>query len=252
MTELCYLDGRYIDLALGSDPRYAPRPLIVNIVPGPNGKTYGTASMEHVNFRDPSSCLIRVIIQTPQSRHSNALLLAAENGRIKAYRFDPFPGGPYHEFVNTLLREYLKQTLQVDFADASAAQADVKGGCYGSGFCAAYVLKWFEDSINGRDFDGSNIRNYAQGVVNKYGSIDGPVVLDNPDVEYGWYYGPGYGYGYGSPYYGRPYYGSGYGFSPGGALVGGLGGAVIGGAVGGPVGALAGGTLGAVAGGALF
>jgi hypothetical protein len=94
----------------------------------------------------------------------------------------------------------------------------------GSGFCNAYVLKYALDLHLDRDWNFSNIVQFAHDVEKHYKHL---LPKSNPEVEFG---GPG---------------------GPGGLLVGGLGGALVGGALAGPGGALVGGLTGATVGGAL-
>jgi hypothetical protein len=129
----------------------------------------------------------------------------------------------FHSIIKTKIIQYLEQFMdKFEFIDMKAdVPSTLNPKCKRSGLCNAFVLKMILSILEGKEFEASDINDFAMRYHNMYkGMLDG-----TPDIEYD--------------------------FNSGGALLGGIGGIALGGAVGGPGGALLGGTLGAVAGGSI-
>jgi len=167
--------------------------------------------------------ILRIILHTPSSKHSNLLIIDYENEKI--YRYDPCGRKTkYNDQVNKLIKDYFKNYLDFDLYSFDYPIYDVKNSkCKHSGYCVAYIIKFAYDIINNKGVDLSDIRKFANLVETKFG----PLPYAGRDIEYGIM----------GDTKGRN------------ALIGGLGGALIGGAVTGQAsGALLGGAVGGLGG----
>jgi hypothetical protein len=265
-TESCYLDGRYFNMVFQNYPALLTHPLYIDIrVAGIKSATRDEkkeryfVNMRENNIKTHMPGLLRLVIQTPKTRHSNLLILDYNNSKV--FRFEPLgKNAPYYEKVNDLIMSYLGnffpfdlEVIDIEF-DEILDEKNPK--CKKSGFCVAYNILYAYSYLKQISFDPANIRKFAKLIEMKYG----PLPEEGRQVEYGpWehegyehhhHYHDGYGgyggYGY-PPYggyggyggYGYPVYGGygypaygGYGTSGagllGGLLVGGLLGAAAG------------------------
>lgn len=221
-TNSCYLDGRYFNMVFDTYPGLIREPLYIHIDERNNDIITG-AVMKNVIPNVNYLGLLRVVIVTPTSKHSNLLIIDYRSGI--AYWFDPV----YHRLDRTVKQvatEYLSLYMNVRLVDASVEMPDIRNpNCNRSGFCLAYVIKCAYDTLLNRNFDGSDIDRFASIIEDLYGPLDPNFA----DIEYGWLDAP----------------------ANRNLLIGGLGGATIGALLGGGTGALIGGGLGALGGYAL-
>ena len=241
-TQSCYLDGRYFNLVLSEYSGLLTNPMIVTIRKHKNEeKIY--INMAQSNVDTSKVGLLKLIIDLPDHKHTNLLLLDYQNKR--AYRFEPLGHeGPYFQKINELVEEYLDFFLNMDLEVINVPieeALDTKNPkCKMSGFCNAYVIMYAYAFLRSKPFDPDNILKFAQKVEEVYG----PLTEGREEIEYGDghhnYHGYNRGYGVGGGYggYGGGYggynrgYGGGYGgygagggyggYGAGGALLGGL------------------------------
>jgi hypothetical protein len=220
-TKSCYLDGRYFNLVFANYEGLIRKPLEIHInyTVSKDGFYYYIDG-ELVKTDKPA--LVRVIIKTPNSRHSNLLIINFDKKII--YRFEPCKND-YNEIINNAIIDFFKSS---DFFKGYQINQIVNDNlveknenCDQSGFCVAYVIKYAYDYIhNNKKFDPSNIMKFAKKIESSYILPPG-----NVDEEYGMFDNP---------------------WGP--TLVGGFGGAAIGALAAGPGGALVGGALGGLGG----
>ncbi len=231
-TKNCYLDGRYFNKVLGNYPRLITNPLKIFWFDTPQGQgaELPTRSREYIVQMADSPVdnkyigLLRVIIQTPQSRHRNLLIIDYQKGQI--FRVEPYGATADDIIINNIIKQYLSTYIQFElFMINTVPLIEKNPNCSHSGFCVAYVTKFAYDYIYSQPFDSDNILSFA----NKIETFYGPVEEKGRDVEYGLFDDQ----------------------RTRGAIIGGLGGAVLGGIVGGGSGAIVGGGVGALGGYAL-
>lgn len=223
----CYLDGRYFNKVFDRYPGLVRSPFHIYLRVANDKNTYYKfdKNLEAVDHRYPG--LIRVVIHTDKSKHSNLLIVDYQNRRV--FRFEPCgEKNPHFDDINYILEKYFNEYQTFDIYSAQVPPLPVKlhSRCIEGGFCVAYVVKYAYDYLTGRlesrPFDGSDIRKFAYKVEATYGPLD----PSNPDVEYGFLDEP----------------------ANRNALIGGLGGAAIGGLAAGGTGALIGGLGGGLLG----
>lgn len=228
-TQSCYLDGRYFNKVFQNYPGLLKNPLNIYIKHIKVNKKNVEAeevkynvNMSQSNINKDYIGMLRVIINTPTSRHSNLLLLDYTNKKV--YRFEPL--GDTNNYINNIIKEYLEYFMVIDEIininndenNEQNTKCTEKG--LKSGYCMAYIIKFGYDYLLGKDFDPTDIRRFANKVESSY--VLNPDTQN--DIEYG---NDGTGQN---------------------VLIGGLGGAAIGGLLtGGPAGLL----LGGLAGGAI-
>lgn len=233
-TQSCYLDGRYFNKVFAKYPGLVREPL--NIVIVRDKRTGEVRYHDHMNqtaINNNFPGLMRVIINTPEGRHSSLVIVDYKDARI--YRFDPYGRfSPYFEQVNTIIERYLDLYIDFDMYVIDNPVYEQKNPtCVAkgvpSGFCVAYVIKYAYDYLNGRQFDPSGIMQFAGTVEKMYG----PLPEEGKDVEYGLFGNPNPDQGrnvavgaLGGALVGGLLTGS-----PGGVLAGGLGGGLIGGII---------------------
>ena len=228
-TMSCYLDGRYFNMVLSEYPGLIKEPLNIIIFQDKNKNLKYNTHMNQTNINNNFPGLLRVIINTPEGRHSNLLIIDYKGKKL--YRFDPHGRkSPYFDQESKMIEEYFDQFIDFDMYIIEAPiRNDQNNTCLEdgdeSGFCVAYNIKYAYDYLNGRVYDPSHIMKFSNLIEQKYGKLP----EEGKDVEYGWF-------GNNNPNQGRN------------ALIGGVGGAVIGGAVGGPGGLVAGGIGGSLLG----
>lgn len=217
-TDKCYLDGRYFNLVLSEYSGLLTNPMIITIRKRAEEKIY--INMAQSNVDTSKVGLLKLIIDLPDHKHTNLLLLDYQNKR--AYRFEPLGHeGPYFQKINELVEEYLDFFLNMDLEVINVPideALDVKNPkCKMSGFCNAYVIMYAYAFLRSKPFDPYNILKFAQKVEEVYG----PLTEGREQIEYGYDRGHGgYNRGYGG--YNRGYGGYGAGYGTGGALLGGL------------------------------
>jgi len=227
-TNSCYLDGRYFNRVFSKYPGLISEPLNIVIT-----KHKDTEELHYRNYMRESPIdnqypgLLRVIINTPETRHSNLLLLDYIGAKV--YRFDPYgKSSPYYTEINKIIENYLDQYIDFDLIDIDYPVSDIKNpvcvanGIQG-GFCVGYVIKFGYDYLNGRQFDPSDILRFVRAAETIYG----PLPEIGKDIEYGFLDGKGRNVLIGA--LGGALLGGVITRSPGGALVGGLGGGLLGG-----------------------
>lgn len=237
-TRSCYLDGRYFNKVFANYPGLIREPL--NILISRNKRTgelrYDNYMKEtYINNNYPG--LLRVIINTPEGRHSNLIVIDYAGSNL--YRFDPYgQTSPYFDHVNHVIEEYLDRFLDFEMYTIDNPIYDEKNPtCVSNGkpggFCVAYVIKYAYDYLNGKNYDPSDILKFAGMIETKYG----PLSEIGKDVEYGLFDGPD---GSNNPNQGRNV--------AGGMILGGVAGAAL---TGSPVGFLGGLAAGGLIGSAI-
>ena len=241
-TKSCYLDGRYFNLVLKEHPGLLENPLHIVIK---EMKSYNTKEVKEkifVNMRESKintsvTGLLRLVIETPKSRHSNLLILDYVNQKV--YRFEPLGStAPYFEKVNRLVEDYLSMFFDFDLEVIDLEFDEIldekNPHCKKSGFCTAYIILYALAYLTKKDFEPSNIRKFANKVEKQYGHL----LTGREEIEFGHYgggggggrgggFGGGHGYGGGGHFgygggYNRGYGGFGGGYGAGAGLLGGL------------------------------
>ena len=178
-TTSCYLDGRYFSKVFQNYPGLISQPLTINI-------RYSNRDKDvkyHIDMKESSintkyPGLVRLIIKTPNSRHSNLLILDYENEKV--YRFEPLgTDAPYFDQVNKIVQEYLSYffdfdlevididlNLYLDEKNMSCARRGEK-----TGFCTAYIILYAYAYLHGKEFDPSYIKKFATKIEETYGKL---------------------------------------------------------------------------------
>ena len=234
-TDSCYLDSRYFYKVFVRYPGVISQPLKIDIYPNEvSEKIFVSMDKTRIDAEQPG--LLRVVIQTPTSRHCNLVILDYNEG--KAYRFEPLGiEAPYFNQINKAIEEYLtlflRMELEVIDIDLEMVLDDKNPACLArgerTGFCTAYIILYAYAYLNGKDFNPYYIRNFVTKIEETYGSLP----EEGKEVEYGLLSGER------DPNQGQK------------MLLGGLGGAAIGGLAGGAGGAVLGGVGGLALGGLL-
>lgn len=227
-TTSCYLDGRYFNLVFRNYPGLIIEPLRINIY-RENGREEYDVDMGNADVDNRFPNLLRVVINTPEGRHSNLLILDFKRGIV--FRYEPFARSyPYFDAVNMIVMRFLRKfgNFRLEIIDAPAhlrknPACDSRGG-----MCVAYITKFAYDYLNGRQYDQSDILSFAGMVEQTYGTLP----ERGKDVEFGLF-------GSDNPNQGRN------------ALIGTVGGAGIGALALGPPGLLLGGVTGGLIGASL-
>ncbi len=227
-TKSCYLDGRYFNKVLERYPGLISEPLVITIRKNKNtGNLKHTSVMKSTPINNKYPGLLRVVIDTPSSRHSNLVIIDYKNAKI--FRFEPKgTSSPYFVQINNIIENYLDSYIDFDMYVLNTESYDQKNpSCDISGFCVAYVTKYAYDYVNNKKFDPAEILKFVSIIEDTYFLID-----ENKDIEYGLFGGNNDNKNQGRN-----------------TLIGGMGGAVIGSALtGGSAGGL---IMGGLAGGIL-
>lgn len=260
----CYLDGRYFNLVFADYPGLLKNPLVMEIseVETVNSdvssyrRNFSTSSRFHLQMgeelvRHDTIGLLRLVIITPISRHSNLILL--NYNEKKMYRFEPLgQNGPYYQEVNDYLRKYMGLYLNLELVEIPITKPlnEQNPDCAVSGFCNAYNILYGISAITGIPFQPQNIRQFVGLIEQTYGFLPilGVDVEMGPEDVYPVYsqgvYSNPYPYSYSQPY-SQPYYQQQNNRVLGSTALGGVTGGVLGGLLGGPVGLIGGAVLGA-------
>ena len=185
-TDSCYLDGRYFNLVLNKYPGLIREPFVINIFKDKSGETRYTDYMKNVQFNPEYPGIMRIIINTPETRHSN--LLVIDYNDKKLFRYEPNgQNAPYFHEINKIIEDYFHLYLQ-DYElyilnEPMVNEVNVKCESKGikNGFCVAYNIKYAYDYLNNRPYDPSDILKFSAAIENKYGDLD----ERNADIEYG-------------------------------------------------------------------
>jgi hypothetical protein len=261
-TNSCYLDGRYFAKVLSSYPGFLPNDLHIFIrnkkatAIFPQREIF-SVQMKENNINQDYPGLLKLVITTPESRHSNLLILDYSAGIV--HRFEPLGiQAPFFNKVNQILESYLSLFLDIEvkvidvdlnailddtFVNSSSSSSlkkkknlqkhvlnEKNPNCVRrnnrSGFCTAYILLYAYCYLNGKEFDPTEIRRFAKMIETTYG----PLPMEGKEEEYGLW-------GNDNPNQNRNILvGSGLGALGGAALIGGpvgiLGGTLLGGGLG--------------------
>ncbi len=112
-TDSCYLDGRYFNKVFNNYPSLLPNPLIVRITKVKNraGGKVTESWRHHIHLRETNidtsmPGLLKLVIETPTSKHCNLIILDYENRKI--FRFEPLGrAAPFYEDINSIVESYL-------------------------------------------------------------------------------------------------------------------------------------------------
>lgn len=190
-TSSCYLDGRYFNKVFSAYPGLLVHPLKIFITEtDENGKKTEMFSVSmkqnHMNKEFPG--LLKLVISTPTSRHSNLLILDYANGIV--HRFEPLGfRGPFFNKINSIVQNYLSLFLDMKVnvidVDLDEILNEQNPACVArgqrSGFCTAYIILYAYCYLTGKEFDPRDIRRFAQMIEAKYG----PLPAQSKEQEYG-------------------------------------------------------------------
>ena len=195
-----------------------------------NSKFHISMKESKINTQYPG--LLRVIITTPQSRHSNLLILDYVNEKV--YRFEPLGrDSPYFEKINNIIEQYLSMFFDFDLEvieiDLDLYLDEKNPKCYQrnekSGFCTAYNILYAYCYLNNKEFDPIYIKKFSGLIEQTYGKLP----ADSAEPDMGWF-------GNNNPEAGKIAVGAIGGAAVGGLLLGSpaglLGGALAGGLIG--------------------
>lgn len=232
-TKSCYLDGRYFNKVFKDYPGLISEPLNIFIRKNRNNQMEYTEHMKETPINNKYPGLLRVIINTPEGRHSNLIII--DYAGKKLFRFDPHgTTSPYYNQISNIIERYFDMYIDFDLYIINYPTPNIQNpACLNNniqtGFCVAYVIKYGYDYIHNRDYDPSKILKLVTAIETAYG----PLPVEGADVEYGIF-------GNSNPNQGRN------------ALIGGIGGGILAGVLtGSPVGVLIGGAAGALIGSAI-
>ena len=179
-TDSCYLDGRYFYKVFARYPGTISEPLVIKIKPPRNNRqrTKFFVNMKEARVDPRYPGLLRLVIHTPHSRHSNLLILDYE--KEKVYRFEPLgKTAPYYDKINNIIEEYLDHFFDFDleiveidldmFLDEKNEKCLRKGKK--TGFCTAYIILYAYCYLNNKEFDPTYIQRFAEKVQNTYGTL---------------------------------------------------------------------------------
>lgn len=209
-TNECYLDGRYFDLVFSEYPGYINSPILIELDVGEDYLNQKTTIHKGFTYKNYDINIIRIIIETPSSRHSGVLII--DMNKKKGYYFDSSSFNNKDIILN-ILTNNLFFDKPVELIPTNII-LEHNPNCDISGYCVAYSIKFVYDYLLNRDFDPSEIRRFVSCIEDKYGALD-PVYAD---IEYG---------------------------PNDSTLIGAGGGALLGGLLLGPIGLIGGGLLGA-------
>lgn len=172
----CFLDGRYIALALRDVPEFIPVPVVIQLVLDKQGQLLSSSiSSDFIQLREGLNVL-RVVIRSSYMLHS-ALLWVDTELREAVYR-DTI-GEESNEVVDKirkevdeLLRTYISTFTGYPLTIHRVVVPDVhlEGKCGQYGYCNAYVIKQVLDYKAGKIFSSVGILEFANQIKEKYRS----------------------------------------------------------------------------------
>lgn len=192
-TDSCYLDGRYFSKVLSSYPGLLPNDLHIFIREKkttailPQRDIFSVQMKENKIDKDYPG-LLKLVIITPESIHSNLLILDYSAGIV--HRFEPLGvKAPFFDKVNQILESYLSLFLDLEVrvidVDLDTILDEKNPHCVKrkerSGFCTAYILLYAYCYLNGKEFDPTEIRRFAKMIETTYG----PLPMEGKEEEYG-------------------------------------------------------------------
>lgn len=182
-SDSCYLPGNYFYKVFVKYPGLLTNPMEIKIRKNRTGER-NYVHMRATNVDTSVPGLLRLTIETPQSKHSNLLVLDWDSGIV--YRFEPLgKSAPYFEKVNALIEDYLSAFFNFDLEVVDAEFDEIldekNPRCKKSGFCVAYIILYAYCFLNQKPFLPDDIRKFARMIEQTYGSIP----LGEQDVEYG-------------------------------------------------------------------
>lgn len=190
-TDSCYLDGRYFNKVFVRYPGLLTNPLHIKIRETKiktskreeRSERY-SVHMEESNIDTKFPGLLRLVITTPKTTHSNLLIIDYENEKV--YRFEPLgENAPYFETVNDILVQYLSMFFNVELEVVDVEIEEILNEknpkCKKSGFCTAYIILYAYAFLNQQEFSPEYILKFARMVEETYGSLP----REYPEIEYG-------------------------------------------------------------------
>lgn len=232
-TRSNYLDGRYFGIVVGSMYEATiQHPLKVKVVYDTHHKDHHVSvSMKHTHLHQSLPNLIRVVIHGHGIKHSCLLIVSLKHMQARYWnpkRYTSLHDHVLHRLILEKIRHYLSMLGDISFqvmTETTPEDEDTHTDVH-RGYCNAYVIKYADDIIHGREPQLHHIRRYAAMIESKYHHL----LTGEPDIEYDGK---------------NTLIGGGIGFGVGAILgsVAGPGGAIIGGTLGGLTGAAIGSTV---------
>lgn len=201
-TPRCYLDGRYFNLVLRDvAPFVLHPPMNVNI----NSNQDDLVANIDMNLTrlvmEDADNIIRVVIKSRYMRHSSLLIVSPDKN--ECYMWDALTEETLtdpafkkiHELVGMAVKNYLKQCFDENMKflyEYTVIPKEAPEHCEAefSGYCNAYVILKALSLILDREFNPSNILQFATAVESQYREF----LEGEPDIEY-FFGGAGLGLG---------------------------------------------------------
>ena len=189
-SDMCYLPGNYFYKVFARYPGLLTHPLYIRILADKKReglrKYVDMRQSNVVNTQIPG--LLRVVIDTGVSKHSNLLILDYQNGIV--YRFEPLGrAGPYFAEINEVIEDYLNAFFNFDLEVIDVEIDDIHDEknplCRKSGYCAAYSILYGYSFLNQKPFSPTHIRRFVSKIIQTYGTIpveQHEVEMANPDT----------------------------------------------------------------------
>lgn len=215
---ICYLDGRYFNLALAGYKELHSFPLIIRVTEQKEQYKVDVSIKKLPNPQPGEVKLVKCVFeyhnyQKVEIRHSNLLMFYHDT----IYRFDPSGYDKLPQLSLLIQKLFDKSVIEID---PGSYIPENNPRCERSGFCNAYIIKYALSWLNNVKYDPSGIIIFSKGIIKNYNKL----LRGSPEIEYD------------------------ISNSTAGLIIGGLAGAGIGGLVGGVPGALIGGAGGAALG----
>ena len=209
-TSSCYLDGRYVNVALADVDEFIPQPIVAEIVFDVNGKLLSEViSSEPIELNEGMN-IARVVVRSTYMLHS--ALLWIDTSRSVAWLTDTVRDGnnahdaaakstaySHMEKARTalyrMMEQYVAALVGYTFTVERIIVPDTKQtGCKQHGYCNSYVIKQVLDYVAGKEFDSNvDILQFTAMIEDTYG--DKLDATQPPEVEY--FFGVGAGLGLG-------------------------------------------------------
>jgi hypothetical protein len=175
-TQSCYLDGRYFDLIFEGYPGLIQTQLYINLDMKEHLLEQETI-LDNFHYRDYDINIMRVIIETPASRHSGAIIFDMVKGELYYFDSSNHPDKMILLGIIQRLFSFPENTL-VELPEHLGTE--MTPTCRQSGFCVGYSIKFVYDYLMGRNFDPSQIRRFAAAIEVMFGRLNDRY----EDVEY--------------------------------------------------------------------